>query len=40
MNPKEVANIELLEMHSHYTSVSIRMPDKQDYIALMRRGIR
>ncbi|GKV67463.1 MULTISPECIES: hypothetical protein [unclassified Sporosarcina] len=36
-HPREMVNIELLEKYGHYTRMPIRMPDQQDYIALLRR---
>lgn len=36
-HPSEMVNIELLEKYGHYTRMPIRMPDQQDYIALLRQ---
>lgn len=37
--PKEMVNIELLEMYSHYNRMSFRLEKEQDYIGLLRREI-
>lgn len=36
-HPKEMVNIELLEKYGHYNRMTFRMPDEQDYTALLRR---
>ncbi|EGQ19129.1 hypothetical protein HMPREF9372_3760 [Sporosarcina newyorkensis 2681] len=36
-HPREMVNIELIEKYSHYARMPIRMPDEQDYTALLRR---
>lgn len=35
--PKDMVNMELLEKYGHYNRMTIRMPDEQDYTALLRR---
>ncbi|MEK4026974.1 hypothetical protein [Sporosarcina sp. FSL W7-1283] len=38
-HPRDMVNIELLEKYSHYARMYIRMPEEQDYIALLRQEI-
>lgn len=36
-HPRDMINIKLLEKYSHYACMHMRMPEEQEYIALLRR---
>lgn len=36
-NPSEMVDIELLEKYSHYCKMGFRLPEEQNYLALLRR---
>lgn len=38
-NPIEMSNIALLEIYNHYSKLSFRLKDEQDYLGLLRREI-
>lgn len=35
--PKDMVNMELLEVYSHYSRMPVRMQEEQDYIGLLRK---
>jgi len=38
-SPKDMSSIELLEIYSHYTKLSFRKMEEQEYLALLRLEI-
>ena len=34
-HPRDMVNIELLEVHGHYTRMGFRLQDEQDYLVIL-----